>query len=199
MAIVCSGRAMPFLTNGMKKNILAFIDLETTGLDPEKQEIIEIGLILAQQNQTASGKPIIEVLEEIELKVKPEHLELAEPEALRINGYNEADWMFAVDLKNAMELIAKKTEGAVMVAHNITFDWSFLEEAFAKTGVENKMDVRRLDTLSMAYVKLYHEESVQRFSLHYLAQHYGIKNENAHTALADTRTTLEIYKRIIEK
>lgn len=181
----------------MKKKNLAFIDLETTGLDPEQHEIIEIGCIVARQIPQDGRGNELEVVEEFDLKVKPEHLETSDPESLKINGYNEMDWLFAVDLKNAMEKLAGKTEGAILVAQNVAFDWLFLEKAFVKTGVRNKMDFHRLDLLSMAYAKLYHDEHAQRFSLRALCEHFDIKNDRAHTALADIRAEYEVYKRLI--
>jgi DNA polymerase III epsilon subunit-like protein len=69
----------------MREKKLAFIDLETTGMDPLKHEIIEIGCLLAKLDD--KGQYV--ELESFELKVKPEHIETAEQEALRVNGYDE--------------------------------------------------------------------------------------------------------------
>lgn len=181
----------------MKKRNLAFIDLETTGLDPERHEIIEMGVIIARQIPQDGAGNKLEVIEEFDLRIKPEHLETSDPESLKINGYNEMDWVFAIDLKNAMEKLAEKTEGAILVAQNVAFDWLFLEKAFVKTGVKNRMDFHRLDLLSMAYAKLYHDERAQRFSLRALCEYFDIKNEKAHTALADIRAEFEIYKKLV--
>ena len=83
----------------MKNKNLAFIDIETTGFNVETQEIIEIGCVIVAQNDGIPG----EVIDEFDLKVKPEHLEAADPEALSVNGYNEAEWLFAMDLMQAMK------------------------------------------------------------------------------------------------
>ena len=91
----------------MKLHNLAFIDVETTGFSPEKHEIIELAVVLAKQTPREGKGPKLEIIQEKEWKIKPEHLETAEEQALRVNGYNEVDWMFAVDLKNAMEEFAK--------------------------------------------------------------------------------------------
>ena len=188
----------------MKKHNLVFIDLETTGLDPGVHEIIEIGGMVARQVPRVSVSAGVkrgaelEIIEEFEFKIKPEHLELAEPEALRINGYNDAEWLFAPDLKKVLETISSKIKDAVMVAQNVTFDWSFLNQAFKKTGIKNPMHYHKLDLISLAFAKLYDNERLQRFSLQALAEHFGIKNERAHTALADVRATVEIYKKLLD-
>ena len=60
------------------------------------------------------------------------------------------------------------------------------------------MDFHRLDLISMAYTKLYHEPLAKRFSLRALCEHFGVKNENAHSAMADIRAEFEIYKKLVD-
>jgi len=177
----------------MKNKNLAFIDTETTGFDIEKQEIIEIGCVIASQK----GEEL-EIVDEFDIKIRPEKIENADPEALQINGYDEAAWMFAVSKEEAMKMFAEKTEGCVMVAHNIAFDYSFLAKAFSDTGVEDKMWYAKLDTISFAFAKLHNDPNITRFSLGKLCEHFGIKNERAHTALADARATFELYKELLK-
>lgn len=181
----------------MKKHNLAFVDLETTGLDPGRHEIIEIGCLLARQIPRAGRGPEVEFIEDFEIRVKPRHLETAEPEALRITGYNEADWLFATELNQALKTLVDKTAETIMVGQNVTFDWSFLTRAFSDTGVRPKFHYHRLDLMSMAFAKLYDVETVQRFSLFALAEHFGVKQERAHTALDDVRVTYQIYRRLV--
>lgn len=181
----------------MKKHNLAFIDLETTGLDPEKHEIVEIGCLLARQKERVGRGPEVEKIEEFEIKVKPTHIETADQEALRICGYNEADWIFAVDLKQALEKLAEKTKSTIMVGHNVSFDWAFLEMGFIKTGVKPEMHYHKVDTIALAFGKLYDNQDAQKFSLRALCELLGVKNEKAHTALSDVRATYEVYKKLL--
>lgn len=178
----------------MKNKKLAFLDIETTGFDVERQEVIEIGVVIMSQRDGVLG----DLVEEFEIKIQPEKIENADAEALAINGYNEAEWMFAVSLKQAMETFAEKTKECVMVAHNIAFDYSFLAKAFATTGIENKMFFAKLDTISFAYAKLHKLADAPRLNLKSLCEYFGIENERAHTALADTRATVEVYRKLLE-
>lgn len=178
----------------MKKHNLAFIDLETTGLDPHRHEIIEMACVIT--------KPLVlgreaEVLEEWSVKVRPQHLATAEAEALRINGYNEADWLFAVDLPQAVKTLMTKADGCIMVGQNVSFDWSFLSRALLATGIANQLHYAKLDLISMVFAKCYHLDKPERFNLWSLAQHFGVKNEQAHTALSDARATFEIYQKLL--
>lgn len=179
----------------MKKHNLAFIDTETTGLDVDKHELIEIGCVIAEQDW--SGKtPVFTHVEEFDLKIKPVDISNADPQALRINGYNEADWLFAYDLADAMDIFRKKTKDCIMVSHNLSFDAAFIDKAFKKTGVKNEMYYPRIDTISIAFAKLHNKEDL-RYSLGALCQHFDIENKSAHTALADTVALFEVYKKIM--
>lgn len=180
----------------MRKHNLAFVDIETTGFLPDKHEIVELGLVLVRQLGN-EGKEF-EVIEELEFKIKPEHIETADPQSLKVNGYDPAQWIFANTLTEAMKVFAEKTKDAIFVAHNVIFDYSFIEKAFEKTGVTNEMFYAKLDTISMAYAKLHTNPRAEKFRLQKLCEHFGIENTKAHTALADTRALFEVYKKLMQ-
>lgn len=181
----------------MHERNLAFIDIETTGIDFDKYEIIEIGAIIVGQVGIDTGNPVFSVIDEVELKIKPLHIEDADPVALRVNGYDPADWTFAYDLKQAMTILAEKTKDAIMVAHNVSFDAPFLDKAFHTTGIKNTMHFHRLDTISIAFAKLHMNGDIDKFSLRFLCDYFGIENKKAHTALSDTRALFELYKKLM--
>ncbi|MCA9352630.1 3'-5' exonuclease [Patescibacteria group bacterium] len=177
----------------MKNKNLAFIDIETTGFNVEQHEIIEIGCVIVKQQDGQPG----DTVEEFELKVKPERLDAADPEALSVNGYNESEWLFAMNLEQAMKVFAEKTKDCIFVAHNVAFDWSFIAKAFAITGVENQLYYAKIDTISFALAKLHNNQMVTKYSLSALCEYFGIVNERAHTALADARATVEVYNKLL--
>lgn len=169
---------------------IAITDVETTGLDPTIQEIVEIGLVLVNQ-QT------LEIVDTLDVKVRPEHLETATEFALKLNGYNVADWQNALTLQIAVTLYSEKTKGAIFCAHNVTFDWSFILEALKKTGVKNLMDYHRVDLFTMAWMKL-HNSSLEKFNMNEVAKYLGIPEEPMpHRAINGTMTAYEIYKRLV--
>jgi DNA polymerase III epsilon subunit family exonuclease len=174
----------------MRKHNLAFIDIETTGLDVIAHEIIEIGCVLTT--------PDLKVIEEFELKIKPEHIERANPTSLKVNHYNEEDWSKAIPLTKAMQEFSKKVKDCIMVGQNIAFDSGFLEHAFSKLNIVNSMHYHKLDTISIAWAKLHNDKDLEHFSLREMCVRFGIKNERAHTALSDARATYELYKKLME-
>ena len=174
----------------MRKHNLAFIDIETTGLNPLQHEIIEIGCVISDRN--------LKVIEEFELKIKPKKIENANPTALKVNHYNEKDWKSALDLSKAIKILLEKVKGCIMVGHNVAFDAGFLEYVFNKVGVENTMHYHKLDTVSVAWAKFHHNPEIEHFSLREMCERFGIKNEHSHTALSDARATYELYKKLMD-
>lgn len=174
----------------MKKHNLAFVDIELTGLDLIKNEIIEIGGVVTT--------PDFKVIEEFEIKIKPERIEDADPVSIKINHYDEKEWRNAYSLEEGMKILSEKVHDCIMVAHNVAFDSGFLEYAFSKVGIKNTMHYHKLDTISIAWAKLHKEPDLEHFSLRELCLRFGIKNERAHTALSDARATFELYKKLME-
>jgi DNA polymerase-3 subunit epsilon len=174
----------------MRKHNFAFIDIEATGLNMLTHEIIEVGVVLTT--------PALEVIEEFELKIKPEHIESADPVALKVNHYDEKDWKSAITLSEAITILADKTKDCIMVGHNVAFDAGFLEYVFNKTGIMNTMHYHKLDTISIAWAKLHRDPELEHFSLRELCVRFGIENKKAHTALSDARATFELYKKMME-
>lgn len=174
----------------MRKHNFAFIDIEATGLNLIEHEIIEIGCVLTTPN--------LEVIEEFELKIKPEHIENADPVSLKVNHYDIDDWKSAYSLEEAIKIFAGKVQDCIMVGHNVAFDAGFIEHAFNINEIPNTMHYHKLDTISVAWAKLHREPDLEHFSLRELCLRFGIENKNAHTALSDARATFELYKKLIE-
>jgi len=168
---------------------LAFTDVETTGTDWLRHEIIEIGLVVADQRTLA-------VIDELDIKVRPALIELAEPRALEVNGYRPEDWLDAVPLREAMTVYSAKAAGAIFMAHNAVFDWPFIQMAFRQTGVANLMDYHGLCTMSMAWCKL-RDTDLRGLSLKDVAPYLGVPPEPpVHRAINGARTAYEVFKRL---
>lgn len=171
---------------------LAFVDIETTALEYEQGEIIELGVVIAKLKDG-----VLSVVDELDLKIAPKHIETAEPQALRINGYNEADWIFAVSIEDALKTFVEKTAGAIFVAHNITFDYGFIEANLRRYGIEPKFHYHKLDTLALAFGVLQNNDDMGKLSLRALCEKYGIENKKAHSAYADAYATYEVFKKLL--
>ncbi len=173
----------------MRKHNLAFIDIETTGLDVVKHEIIEIGCVITT--------PRFRVIEKFTLKIKPERIEDADPVSLKVIHYDSKNWVDSHSLEEAMKIFLKKVEGCIMVGQNVSFDSGFLEYNFLKTNLKNSMHYHKLDTISIAWAKFHKTRDLDHFSLREMCKYFGIENKHPHEALSDAYATFELYKKLM--
>lgn len=175
----------------MGERKIAMTDLETSGDVFGVHEILEIGLVLF--NPTT-----FEILDSYNQKVKPTSIENAVPAALARNGFKEECWQDAVSLKEAMQIYAEKTKDAIFCAYNATFDWGFINDAFRKTGVENKMDYHRLDLLSIAWAKGLVKN--EKWNLTTACEIFGVSPEpEVHRAINGAMVDYELFKKLEQK
>lgn len=184
-------------TGGMKTPDLVFVDIETTGADPYYHEILEISVLRVRQEWRADGKVDFTVVDEWSAKTLPENISSADPAALRVNGYTVTHWKDAIRIKDALQEFARRTDGAIMVSHNVAFDAGFLEKYMSDYCISSSMHYHRLDTVSMAVARLHSDPSVVRYSLAELCKHFGIPHHDLHSALPDARACFEVFKRLI--
>lgn len=184
----------------MKKHTLAFVDLETTGLDPFQSEIIEIGIVLAEQVTDEDGRPTLTLLSEHNIALVPEHIETANAESLKICKYHDRDWSHAVTQKEGLQKVAELLTGKVFVGQNVAFDWGFLQKSCHEHAInlDELVHYHKLDLASMTFGKFYREQKLFRFSLREMVEFFGVVNQDAHTALADARATFEVCKKVLE-
>jgi len=167
--------------------LISFIDLEMTGLEASRHEIVEIGLVKVSQ-------PNLDILETWEVKIKPERLSEADPDSLKISGYNEEEWKDAISLKEGMATLSEKVKETVLAGWNIATDYAFLDAATAKTGYPLVFHKRVLDVNSYAAGKLDYEwGSVGLFTL---SKKLAITTGNHHNALSDSKACFEIYRKL---
>lgn len=175
----------------LRQRPLIFLDLETTGLKVQEHEILEIGAI-----KTEPKKPF-KILDQLEIRVKPKNLHKADPKALKVLEYSDLAWTDAVELSEALRKLDAFAEGGVLVGFNINFDWACLDRAYHYVGRTDPFYYQRIDVMSMAYQKLYGKRSIKRFSLVELCRYLGIKTTEHHHALADAKTTYQVFKALV--
>ena len=162
---------------------LVFIDLETTHLNPQVGEIIEIA--------------IVRVTKERELryvsKIKPERLHLAQKRSLEINGYNEEEWIDAPRARDVAGRVADLIAGGLLVGHNVSFDFEYLEEFLHVHGQKFRASYRKIDTMVLAHE---HLPFLSSYSLATLRDFFGLSQEGAHRAEKDLDDMRSIYRRL---
>ena len=157
-------------------------DLETTGLSPETDEIIEISGIKVRKGN---------VIEKFTTLVNP-----GRPipySATRINGITDEMVENAPLLKHALNDFLTFIGNDILVGHNIhNFDLNFLRNgAHRELGLSIQNDY--VDTLSLAKICL---PQLPRHRLTDLAEHFHIETKGAHRALNDCVMNQLCYEKL---
>jgi DNA polymerase-3 subunit epsilon len=102
---------------------VVFADIETTGLGARSGKIIEIALIRVEQNQ---------IVEEFHSLVNPGH---HLPEWISsLTGIVDTDLEGQPYFADIADKVAKLCKGAVFIAHNVRFDYSFIKNHLKDSG-----------------------------------------------------------------
>ena len=158
---------------------LVALDLETTGLDIQKDAIIEVGLVRIRDGI---------ILDEFGTLINPGFV--IPPETTHITGIHQDDLKDAPFLTAILPDIAEFVGKRPVIAHSATFDMGFMRRfGLLKTNLT-------LDTYELASVLL---PSVASYGLSSLTNIMSIDLEHAHRALDDARATALLYWKLWEK
>jgi DNA polymerase-3 subunit epsilon len=161
------------------------LDLETTGLSPDRDRITEVGAVRARGG---------EVLAELRTFVHPGVP--IPPAVTTITGITDADVAHAPDITTVLPVVLDFLGDAVLVAHNARFDLGFLQAAAARLGLP-ALRPRVIDTAVLAR-RLIRDE-VRDVRLGTLARHLRAPDAPDHRALNDARATLHVLHALIER
>jgi len=153
------------------------LDLETTGLDPNVDEIIEIGAIKFR------GDTIIDTFHTL---VNP-HMELSQF-IIDLTGINQQQVNEAPVFASVASDFIKFLGDHPIVGQNVYFDINFL----GKKGIykSDSYDTRELASILMPQLREY--------SLAFLSSSFGLVNSEPHRALSDTKVTLETFNKLVQ-
>jgi ATP-dependent DNA helicase DinG len=162
----------------MAKTIVA-LDLETTGLEPDRDAIIEIGAIRFKGDRVEA---------EFSTLVNPGRK--LSPFITRLTGITDAMLVNAPRLPALLPKLEAFVGDAPVLGHNVQFDLGFLRAR----SVLRYNDA--IDTYDLASVLL---PSAGRYGLGSLGKLLGISLPASHRALDDCRVTVAVYHALFEK
>jgi len=173
--------------DGSNKRIAIFLDVETTGLDVDEAEIIELGMIAFEYSDDGRIFKIIDEFDEFE---EPKKGEIPQEITDITNITNEMVKGKSIDEDEVNKFIS---EAVIIIAHNANFDRQFVEKRFSVfkdiawgcsindvSWKENGLNARNLEYLAYMYGYFYdaHRASYDcRASVHLLAQKLPKNNE----------------------
>ncbi|MBQ7643355.1 MAG: UvrD-helicase domain-containing protein, partial [Clostridia bacterium] len=173
------------LIEAYKNNGIVVYDLETTGLDTENDDFLQISA-LKMGKDGEKGQMNIFVMPLAEIS----------PEAIATHGYGKEELQKrgAVSAKTALIRFKEFAGGCVLIGHNsYAFDDNILFRTAKREGVELGLG-ERYDTLSIA--RLFRPDLAD-YKLSTICGEFGVVNERAHDAFSDVTATAAILKVLI--
>jgi DNA polymerase-3 subunit epsilon len=166
------------------KRPIAFIDLETTGINVSTDRIVELSILKISPN----GKE-----EWMSTRVNPEMA--IPPKTTAIHGITNEDVVKSPTFKEVAKNLVAFLEGCDLAGYNaIKFDIPVLAEEFLRVNIDFSFVKRRYVDVQV----IFHKKEQRTLSAAY--QFYCKKDlENAHSSKADTAATFEILKSQLDR
>ena len=159
------------------------LDLETTGLDPKTDKIIEMGAVKVR------GGEIVDTFQSF---VNPGRM-LPE-KIVELTGICDEDLKDAMSIETVIPKFLEFSGNDCFLGHSVLFDYSFMKKAVVNLDGKNKYEKFGIDTLKISRK---HLASLESRKLSYLCAYYGI-DQKAHRALGDAMATHFLYQRLLK-
>ena len=155
------------------------LDLETTGLEPDSHEIIEIGAVRFRGHETLDtfsslvnpGRPLTEFI-------------------VGLTGITDEDLQSAPSISQVLPGLSDFVGASPLVGQNLQFDLGFLESA----GLW--LNNPTCDTMELAYVI---RPGLGSYSLDSIAAELGVVYDRPHRALYDAVTTSRVFNELVRE
>ena len=171
----------------LKENVFVVFDLETTGLNNnpamgKMDKIIEIGAV-----KIVCGEMVEKFSSFIACK------ERLSQEIINLTGINDSDLVGAPEVDKVLADFYKFTDGAILVGHNVTFDYRFVHYYGEQNGY--MFDRKQYDTLTLAQQVL--RGKLANYKLNTVADYYGF-TFNHHRAFDDACVTAKVFIELVK-
>lgn len=154
------------------------IDIETTGLSPGRDRVIEVAMVRYEAGQQYTLAQLVNPHTEVPAFIT------------RLTGIKTRDVRQAPDLPEVLRQAIPLLDGATLVLHNASFDLSFLKPEFLQLGYILKHKV--IDTLRWSRSAL---PGLSRRNLDALIRAFDLEDSaTRHRALADAEATLALAR-----
>lgn len=161
----------------------AVVDLETTGPNPQRDKIIQIGIVLIDDGQ---------ITDQFAQDINPE---CALPiHIANLTGITDSQLRSAPLFEEVAPLIYALIQNRTFIAHNINFDYQFLKYHFAQSKID--FNEKGMDTVELTQI-LY--PTLESYRLEDIAKVFELEHSNSHQADSDAYATAALYLKLSEK
>lgn len=164
----------------LKEATFVVFDIETTGLSATRDKIIEIGAVKMNANS---------IIDRFQIFVNPG--EALSTFTTELTDISDDMLVNAPTIKDAIPQFLAFAKGAILVAHNASFDVGHIYENAKSIGVSFDQS-KVIDTLSAA--RYFYSDKLKRFNLKALAKFFKVKQEQHHRADDDAYVTAQIWQ-----
>ena len=160
------------------------VDLELSGLDPRRSEIVSFGALPIEDGRVR----LADAASGLVAPTRP----LTEA-SIRVHGIRAADLSSAPALTEALGPLLAAMAGRALIAHHAPVERVFLSLALRRLGVRLHGPV--LDTALLARIWLAERdgEMPRRMNLSEMALACGLPVHSPHTAIGDALTTAQLF------
>lgn len=156
--------------------VYVVVDLETTGGAPHSHRITEIGAVKVRGGI---------VIDEFQTLVNPERA--IPPFISRLTGITDDMVQDAPKFSEIAERFNQFTKGAIFVAHNVKFDYGFIQKEFARID----QDYQRTQLCTCVGMRK-NFPGIKSYGLKNLTHHFQISLDQHHRALCDAKASAEL-------
>ena len=193
----------PNMSNRFRGYLPVVLDLETGGFNPGTDALLESAIAIIQMNDSG----FLEMGETLSFNIKPFQGANIEDTALQFTGIDpDHPFRYAIDEKEALEKMFSKVRKeikrtgchrAIVVAHNASFDHSFLCRAAERCEIKRNPfhPFSTFDTATLA--GLAYGQTVLARACE--AAGISFNNDEAHSAAYDCNKTAELFCQIVNR
>jgi DNA polymerase-3 subunit epsilon len=180
------------------KNDLLLVDLEMTGTDPNKHEIIQLSAILLDK-KTLEEKAFFNSY------IKPKNWRVRNPQAMEVNRISYNSLKNSKTLEDVLKSFDRKFKPSQVILsfYGGLMDMDFLRAAYRQTRIPWRFDYHyfNLWALCFSYLglkgRLKNSKKFTGFELEDLMKTFKIKSQNRHDGLEDCRVEAEVFRKIM--
>ena len=165
--------------------IYSVVDLETTGTSVNHGDrIIQIGCVLVQDGQ---------IINHFETKVNPR--EKIPRAVVQLTGIQDRDVRKAPLFEDVAGTIYSLLTGTTFVAHNVNFDFPFLNAELERAGYP-PLPIKAIDTVTLSQILL---PTAKSFRLRDLTSSLQIEHDHPHSAVSDAEATASLLVDLLKR
>lgn len=168
---------------GMKQFPYIIVDIETTGLDPTKAEIIEVAALKVEKGEI---REVFNHLIKIDFPLPSE--------IVQITGLSDELLADGEPKEEVLRQLIKFLGQETLVAHNAEFDLPFIKYHL-KTALNAGLANQELCTLKLARKLV---PGCPSYKLQKVAEYFQIPTPVLHRAIADAEITYQLWLKLIE-